>query len=186
MRGRFRLEGYAIVSEDGMIAAADGLMPNSLKFEADLRFFELGLDRAAVIVNGRLSYEGQPNSAARRRLIVTRTTEGVSPDPENPNARLWNPAGASIEEACAALGVRSGMIAAIGGPIIFSLFLRMGYDAFYLSRAPGVRLPDGVPAFSEQADGRSPEEVLAGAGLVGGPPQPLGEGVTMVEWTPRG
>ncbi len=184
MRGPFRIEGYAIVSEDGMIAAADGLMPNSLKIEADQRLFEQALDRAAVLVHGKLSYEGQANSPRRRRLIVTRKVAGIAPDPDNPNARYWNPAGASIEEASAVVGALSGVIAAIGGPVVFSLFLHVGYDAFYLSRAPGARLPGGVPAFGEQRAGRSPEEVLAGAGLVAQPVQALGQGVTMVEWTP--
>lgn len=185
MLGPFRVEGYAIASEDGMIAAADGLMPNSLKFESDLKLFNAALDRAAVVVNGRLSYEGQLNSPTRRRLVVTRTVASLAPDPTNSNARLWNPAGASIEEAAASLGVVSGLVAAIGGPVVFSLFLRLGYDAFYLSRAPGVRLPGGVPVFAEQRAGRRPDEVLADAGLAPGPAQPLGEGVTLVEWTPR-
>ena len=30
-----RIEGYAIVSEDGMLANASGIMPDQLKFEAD-------------------------------------------------------------------------------------------------------------------------------------------------------
>jgi hypothetical protein len=38
-----RIEGYAIVSEDGMLANAAGIMPDSLKFEADQAFFEKGL-----------------------------------------------------------------------------------------------------------------------------------------------
>ena len=29
------IEGYAIVSEDGMLADAAGIMPDSLKFDAD-------------------------------------------------------------------------------------------------------------------------------------------------------
>ena len=39
-----RIEGYAIVSEDGMIANAAGIMPDTLKFEADQHFFERGLN----------------------------------------------------------------------------------------------------------------------------------------------
>jgi hypothetical protein len=31
----FRIEGYVIVSADGMLADADRVMPDSLKFEAD-------------------------------------------------------------------------------------------------------------------------------------------------------
>jgi len=35
MEEAFRIEGYAIVSSDGMIADANCMMPNSLKFDAD-------------------------------------------------------------------------------------------------------------------------------------------------------
>ena len=44
MPGPRRIEGFAIVSEDGMLANAEGIMPDSLKFEADRQFFECGLD----------------------------------------------------------------------------------------------------------------------------------------------
>src|SRR5205085_9400993 len=55
-----RIEGYAIVSEDGMLANFAGIMPESLKFEADQQFFERGLDGVDVVVHGRHSYERQP------------------------------------------------------------------------------------------------------------------------------
>ena len=42
MRGPFRIEGYAIASADGMIADATGFMPDSLKIEADQRFYARG------------------------------------------------------------------------------------------------------------------------------------------------
>ena len=45
-----RVEGFAVVSEDGMLANAAGVMPDSLKFEADQRFFERGLDSVDVVV----------------------------------------------------------------------------------------------------------------------------------------
>ena len=114
---------------------------------------------------------------------MTRQVAGLAPDPGNANARLWNPAGAALEEACAALGVKGGEIAVIGGTFVFSLFLAIGYDAFHLSHAPGVRLPGGAPAFREQDGGRSPEDVLAGAGLTAGPVRRFDDGVTMVAWT---
>jgi hypothetical protein len=44
-----RIEGYAIVSEDGMLANAAGVMPDQLKFDADQRFFERGLDAVDVV-----------------------------------------------------------------------------------------------------------------------------------------
>jgi hypothetical protein len=72
-----RIEGYAIVSEDGMLANAAGIMPDSLKFEADQHFFERGLDRVDVVVHGRHSHERQPRSYLRRRLILTRQVPAI-------------------------------------------------------------------------------------------------------------
>jgi DNA polymerase III sliding clamp (beta) subunit (PCNA family) len=68
----FRIEGYVIVSADGMLADADRVMPDSLKFEADKLFFEQALDRAALIVHGRHSHEQQPNSPKRKRQVTRR------------------------------------------------------------------------------------------------------------------
>ena len=137
LRRPFRIEGYAIACLDGAIADATGLMPDSLKLEADQRFFEKALDRAAVVVHGRMSHEGQPNSPKRRRLILTRRVNALAPDPDNANARFWNPAGASLEEGCAAVGCRAAgsRFSAVRRPTV--TFLKIGYDSFYLSRAPG-------------------------------------------------
>ena len=52
-----RIEGYAIVTEDGMLADAGRVMPDSLKFEADQNFFERGLDGVDAVVHGRHSHE---------------------------------------------------------------------------------------------------------------------------------
>lgn len=183
MRGPFRIVAYAIASVDGMIADETGAMPKSLDLEADQRFFEKGLDHAAVLAHGRMSQENQPNSPKRSRLILTRKVAGLAPDPENPNARLWNPAGASLEEACASVGCLSGTLAALGGPEVYSFFLKIGYDDFYLSLANKVRVPGGVPLFGR---GRlsSPEEIMSAAGLKAGPIQRLDDEVSLVEWTP--
>src|SRR4051812_32923225 len=111
-----RFEGYVIVSADGMLANAQNLMPDELKFEGDKRFFSEALDRAALIVHGRNSYEDQPNSPQRKRIILTRRVAALAPDPSNPKAVHWNPLGASFEAACAEAGVASGTVAVIGGP----------------------------------------------------------------------
>ena len=71
-----RIEGYAIVSEDGMLANSARVMPDSLKFEADARFFERGLDGVDVVVHGRHSQEQQPHSPMRHRLMLTRRIAG--------------------------------------------------------------------------------------------------------------
>jgi len=185
MRGPFRIEGYAIACLNGALADATGLMPDSLKLEADQRFFEQALDRAAAVVHGRMSHEGQPNSPKRRRLILTRRVDALAPDPDNANAKFWNPAGASLEEACAAVGCRAGRIAVLGGPEAYSHFLKIGYDSFYLSRAHRVRLRVACRVPQGRL-GRSPEKVLSGAGLKAGKTQCLGDDVSLVEWTPQG
>ena len=40
-----RIEGYVIVSANGMLADANGTMPDALKFKGDQDFFESALDR---------------------------------------------------------------------------------------------------------------------------------------------
>src|SRR3984893_3981766 len=116
-----RIEGYVIVSADGMLANADQVMPVELKFDGDKKFFNAALDRADLIVHGRHSYEDQPNSPRRRRIILTRRIAAIAPDPSNPNITLWNPAAASFEAACDFAGVRSGTVAIIGGPTAFAV-----------------------------------------------------------------
>ena len=102
--------------------------------------------------------------------------------PDNPKARLWNPAGASFEAACASLGLNSGAVAVIGGPQVFTLFLKLGYDRFYLSRAINVRLPGGLPVFSRERFGGDPDETLLAAGLKARPPVWLEDGLTLTDW----
>src|SRR5450830_1282975 len=130
-----RIEGYAIVSEDGMLANASGIMPDQLKFEADQRFFERGLDGVDVVVHGRHSHERQRRSDLRRRLILTRKVAAIADDPLNKKALFWNPAGASLEQAMTVLGVVDGSVGVIGGTDVFGLFLDR-YDVFYLSSSP--------------------------------------------------
>ena len=158
-----RIEGYAIVSEDGMLADRNGVMPASLKFEADQRFFETGLDGVDAVAHGRHSHERQPHSPQRYRLILTRQIPSLAPDRAKEKALLWNPRGASIEEAWSAFHLVEGSLGVIGGTSVFGLFLDH-YDVFHLTRAPGVRLPGGRPVFPG-VPRQSPEDSLAAHGL---------------------
>jgi hypothetical protein len=177
-----RIEGYVIVSADGMLADARNVMPDELKFEGDKAFFTAALDRADLILHGRNSYEDQPNSPGRKRVILTRTVAAIAPDPSNPNASLWNPAGASFEAACQHAGVDTGTVAVIGGPGVFGMFMDR-YDEFWLSTAPHVRLPGGEPCFPG-VPARSPQDILAAHGLRAGEPQMLDAAheVTVTPW----
>ena len=177
-----RIDGYVIVSADGMLANAAHVMPDELRFEGDKQFFTAALDRADLIVHGRHSYEDQPNSPRRTRIVVTRSIAAVAPDPSNPKATLWNPAGAAFEAACDHAGVHSGTAAVIGGPDVFGMFMDR-YDTFWLSQAPRVRLPGGEPCFPGVPE-RSPQAVLAAHGLKAGEAQILDTagGVSVTPW----
>jgi hypothetical protein len=181
----YRIEGYAIISADGAIADANAAFPTVLTFEADKIYYERELDRVDAIVQGRNSYEYQTHSANRRRLTLTRKVSAIAPDPERPKGFLWNPDGASLEQACSALGLSGGTLGIVGGTHVFDMFLAIGYDVFHLSRAAKVNLPGGPPVFSEARSGVSPEGVLSQFNMAPGPLQMLdpANAVSLVDWT---
>ena len=170
MRNPGRIEGYAIVSADGMIANAEGQIPPSLVFEADQRLFMQAVDAADLVVHGRHSAE-KPESRTRRRVIVTSRISGIAADPSNANVLLWNPGGAAFEQAVAQVGRPHGTIAILGGTSVFGLFLDR-YDAFHLSQAAKVRIPGGRAVFPG-VPASSPEDVLRSHGLTPDAPQVL-------------
>src|ERR1700760_4078447 len=103
-----------------MLADKAGIMPDSLKFPADQAFFESALDNADLIIHGRHSHEDQKRSSERKRVIVTSRVPTLENDDTHPLSTLWNPAGATFEEACAAAGVSTtAKIAIIGGPAVY-------------------------------------------------------------------
>jgi dihydrofolate reductase len=183
MIGPHRVEGYVIVSSDGMIADANGVMPPSIQNDADQKVFQEALDRAALVLHGRHSYEGGTRAPQRKRLVLTRQIAAIAPDPVHPNSLLWNPTGATIEQAIGALGAPAGVIAAIGGTEVFSMFLPV-YDAFHLSHAAHAKIPGGRPVFAGVGPNVTPEDLLARHGLKPGPRRDLdpAAGVTLVIW----
>jgi dihydrofolate reductase len=152
-------EGHAIVSADGMIADATGAMPPELRNDADWQSFQAALDRSALVVLGRLGHGRHPNPG-RRRLVLTRSVKDLAPDPADPRASLWNPAGMGIATVLNRLGIASGTIAITGGTGTFDLFLPL-YDRFVLAEVEGLTLPAGIPCFSAGL----PRDVLAAHGL---------------------
>jgi hypothetical protein len=177
-----QIDGYAIVSEDGMVANSEGIMPESLKFKADREFFERALDRVEVVVHGAHSNERQPHSPLRRRLVVTRRIAAIATDPSNEKALFWNPTGASFEQALAAVGAPDARVAIVGGPDVFGMFLDR-YDFFHLSRATDVWLPGGRPVFPGVSL-QTPEALLASRGFEAGRTECLdpAKRVTVVHW----
>jgi dihydrofolate reductase len=179
-----RIEGFVIVSADGMIADSNGEMPESIRNDADQRFFQNNLDHVAVIVHGRHSHEGGPHADRRRRIILTRRIAALAPDSSHPNALLWNPHGASFDHALAEIGATDGTVAIIGGTEVFSMFLP-SYDSFHLSRAAKARIPGGLPVFTEVGPNATPQDVLTRHGLKPGPQRDLdvAAAVSVVTWT---
>jgi dihydrofolate reductase len=178
-----RIEGYVIVSTDGMLADGNGQMPDSIRNAADQKFFQDSLDRAAVILHGRHSHEGGPRADRRKRLVLTRQVASLGRDTTHPNSTLWNPLGATLDEALEQIGVADGVVAVIGGPEVFSLFLPL-YDAFHLSRAAHAKIPGGLPVFTEVGPNAAPEDVLARHGLKPDDRRDLdaAAGISVVTW----
>ena len=166
-----RIDGYVIASADGMLADATGEMPDTLKFSADQTFFNAAMDKVDLIVHGRHSFEDQPNSPHRRRIVLTRAVDTLSPSPDNPKATLWNPSGARFADALAYLNFTSGTIAVIGGPEVYAMFFDR-FDTFWLSQAANVLVPDGRGCFPGVPQ-QTPQQVLASHGLTPGATQVL-------------
>ena len=175
------VHGYAIVSDDDRIADADGTTPAVLRNDADWAYFQAELDRASLIVLGRLGHEVNPNPKERLRLILSSTV----PDLERrPDGWWWNPAALPWLQAIRTVLPQGGRIAVPGGRLVFDLFLRIGYDAFHLSRAEGSRVPGGTALFSACDCGMTADAVLEGQGLAAGPREvidPTGP-VSLVVW----
>lgn len=165
-----------------MLADSARHMPDSLKFSADQRFFEHGLDNVDVVVHGRHSQEHFARSPLRQRLILTRRVPDLAPHPTNKRALYWNPAGVSFDEALAALQESRDRIGVIGGTDVFGLFLDL-FDVFHLTRVTGVTLPGGRPVFPEVSV-KLPEQVLVEHGMQPGPLLVLdsAHGLTLTSW----
>lgn len=177
-----RIFGYAIISADGMIADANGRMPDALIVKADQSFFRASLARAQVVVHGRHSGEGGPDADRRHRVILTNTIDAVSYVSSTPRVLLWNPRGMSFAQMMQSLSTNEGIVAVIGGTKVFDLFLTIGYDAFYLSRSAHAQLPGGRPVFSKVPEW-SPQQILADHGLRLLREQNMDRGLTLEEWT---
>ena len=171
-------EGHASVSADGMIAAADGTMPAGLRSDADWTLFQASLDKAALVVVGRLGHERHPNQG-RRRLVPTSSVSTKATEALDPLATLWNPSGLGLDAVLASLGISEGIVAVTGGTRVFDLFVPH-YTGFALSEVHNLVLPGGRPTFTSG----HPRTVLAAAGLLPELPRPLDPTgrVTLTPW----
>ena len=154
-----RFEGHAIVSADGMMSDRAGEMPPWMRNDADGRHFQAALGASALVVLGRLAHRRHPNTG-RHRLVFTSAVADLAADPNDPEALLFNPAGASLAEVLRRFGLQQGIVAVTGGTRVFDAFLPL-YDAFDLAEVHGKVLPHGRPCFSAG----HPRSVLAAAGL---------------------
>ncbi len=170
MIGGWTFHGHAIVSDDDRIAGADGLTPDSLRNDADWARFQAALDAAAVTILGRLGHEANPNLKGRNRLVLSSSARGIE---RRVDAWWWNPADTPIEQALATAAPQGGIAVVPGGRPVFDLFLDLGFDAFHLARAAGVRIPEGIPIFSAVSHGQSAAAVLSTHGLVPEAPEIL-------------
>jgi dihydrofolate reductase len=176
------IELYAILSADDCIADSAGNMPREMMNDADWKYFQEELDRCALIVLGRRSHEAAPNTAGRRRVVMS---SGAGAIEERDGVMWWNPAHVSLNEMLAAMAPDGGKIGVPGGRQVFDCFLREGLDRFHVSRAENVLLPGGTKAFSAPG---SAEHNLRKAGLLPGPRQVIDReaNVTLTIWNKSG
>ena len=164
----FSLHGHAIVSADDRIANRNGMTPRALRYETDWTRFQSALDSACVTVLGRRGHEINPNIKSRKRLVLSSTARGVE---RRADAWWWNPEEAQLGEALAQAAPSGGIVVVPGGRRVFDFFLAVGFDEFHLARAPLVKIPGGIPVFSEVSAGVSAEQILAANDLLAGPPE---------------
>jgi hypothetical protein len=160
------VHGYAIVSDDDRIADASGAMPEILRNDADWAYFQAELDRASLTVLGRLGHEVNPNPKGRPRLVLSTSVSALE---RRSGGWWWNPVELPWTEAARTVLPQGGRVAVPGGRRVFDLFLEIGYDAFHLTRAEGIRIPDGTALFSACDRGLTAEAVLESHGLGAGP-----------------
>jgi hypothetical protein len=181
MSGNLDITGYAIVSDDDKIAAADGLIPPSLRNEKDWELYQHAQELASLVVFARVSHELEPNTHKTPRLVVSREAAGIE---RRPDGWWWDPRRITWEEAAARILPAGGRVAVGGGQVVFDLFLMIGFDGFHLSRAHGVELPGGRSVFSACDKGVPAASVLGGRGLSLTKTIPLdpADGVEMTIW----
>jgi hypothetical protein len=155
------IHGYAIVSDDDMIADARGEVPLALRNEKDWEQYQAAQARSDLVVFARVSHQNEPNTRGDPRMIVSRDARGLE---RRADGWWWNPAEIAWPHVVAEVLPHGGEVAAPGGQGVFDLFLPL-YDVFHLARARGVLLPGGRKVFSECEGGVSAEAVLERHGL---------------------
>jgi dihydrofolate reductase len=167
---KVEIHGYAIVSDNNCIADASGRTPDVLRNDADWAYFQAELNKSSLTVLGRLGHEANPNPRGRLRMVLSSSSPGLD---RRSDGWWWSPEKLPWDKAIRTVLPEGGRVAVPGGRQVFDLFLKIGYDAFHLTRAEGITVPDGVPLFSASAGGRSAEDILATGGLMPGERQIL-------------
>jgi hypothetical protein len=181
MAASLDITGYAIVSDDDKITAADGLTPSSLRNAEDWELYQRAQDQASLVVFARRSHELEPNERGLPRLVVSREAPGLE---QRADGWWWDPRRTTWENVAAKLLPNGGRVAVGGGQVVFDLFLMIGFDGFHLSRAHGVKLPGGRAVFSACDAGVPAATVLEQHGLALAKRIPLdpAHGVEMAVW----
>ena len=155
------IHGYAIVSDDDMIADDTDQVPASLRNPVDWEQYQAAQARSALVVFARVSHQNEPNTRGDRRLVVTRSVAGL----EQRRRRLVvESGGGALGRSRRQAAAEGGEVAACGGQGVFDLFLG-AYHVFHLARARGVTLRGGRKIFSACEAGETAEAVLQRHGM---------------------
>ncbi len=160
-------------------------MPAALRNDADWAYFQAELDLADWVAIGRTSHEATPNPKGRRRLVLSRQSQGLE---QRGGAWWWNPEAVAWASVAQRLLPEGGRVATPGGQAAFEVFLKIGFGVFHLSRAAGVVLPHGRGLFRGCEAGTSAEEILRAARLQPEPAISIDAAaqVTLTRWRARG
>lgn len=144
------IHGHAIVCGLARMTDAAGTMPAALRFEVDWALFQAALDRADVALIGRRTHAAAPNARRRHRVVVSSDPAAAGGDDR---AIRCDPRRDDLEALLADRFGPTAHVAVVGGTGVFDLAAgALGYDAFTLSVAPGVRLDGGRPVFGGAHD----------------------------------
>ena len=105
-------------------------MPDELKFEGDKQFFNAALDRADLILHGRNSFEDQPNSPQRKRVVLTCKIDGNRAGSIQSKIDLVESVRRIVRGRLCPRR-RTFRTAVIGGSGVFGMFMDR-YDVFWL------------------------------------------------------
>ncbi len=173
---KYELHGYAIASDDDIIADLRDEIPDALKYPADQKYFQEELNKAQLVVMGSIAHRMFPNMSSRSRLVLTSKSDGLMLEE---NVYFLNPEKLTLKEALQKILPHGGRVAVPGGAHVIEACWVLGFACFHLTRVKGLRLIEGKKLFRDCTDHRSADDILRAHGLILKEERSLGAPLTL-------